>query len=565
MNAIFILLGGAMIAPPLPLPEADYILPEIEVHGEKWSDATGPLPLAETILDGSDIARRPGGNLADLLISVAGLRLASWSGALSPAISIRGSTTEQVLVLVDGRRLNPAQGQGADLSQVSLESVESVEVMRGGASTAWGGDAVGGAIQIKTRPPQDTKTRFRVAGGGANTKDLSGSAGFGIGGDWHARISAQRMETRGDYAVPDAEIDHIQNGDIEQTTASSAVQGALAGQMLARIDATFLRGERGVPGSEEFPTPTARLFDENESVGIHLEPAGDRKLAPLFDGSISSQRRNYRDPHAALGAVDDEHRNARAAGEAGIVWKMGANSLRTFAGFSRDHLHSTTDGEHVRDTAHLRAHVVHDRQLAGRNVRALASARVDHVSGFDALVSPRFGIQGELIPSALLWRASAGLAFRPPTFDDLFWPARASAAGNPNLKAETSRDVDAGLSLTALHGRAHLGFDVFARAVEDLIQWSPGAAGIWRPQNIGRASLAGFESEARGEVPLTTRWMLQASGTLTRLASRDDTAAPNVDGKELPYRPNWTGAALLCLLRPDAGELEAQWRFVGDA
>ena len=565
MTAIFLLLGGAMIAPRLTLPEAHYFLPEIEVRGEKWPDATGPLPLSETVLDRSDIARRPGGNLADLLVPVAGLRLASWGGGLSPAISIRGSTTEQVLVLVDGRRLNSAQGQGADLSQVSLESVESVEVLRGGASTAWGGDAVGGAIQIKTRAPKDTEARFRVAGGGANTKDLSGSAALGLASDWHARFSAQRLETRGDYAVPDAEIDHIQNGDIEQTTASTAVQGLLPGQTLARIDASFLRGERGVPGSEEFPTPTARLFDENKSIGVHFERAGERKLAPLFDGSMFSQSRNYRDPQAALGAVDDEHRNARAAGEGGVVWKMGPTSMRTFAGFSRDHLRSTTDGDHLRDTAHLRAHAVHDRVLAGRKVRALASARLDRVSGFDPFVSPRFGIQGEVIPASLLVRASAGLAFRPPTFDDLFWPARASAAGNPHLKAETSRDLDAGISLSALHGRAHLGIDVFARAVEDLIQWSPGAAGIWRPQNIGRASLAGFEGEMLGKVPLGERWTLQGIGTLTHLASRDETGAPNVDGKELPYRPNWTGAASLLLLRPDAGELEAQWRFVGDA
>ena len=564
MIAQFLLFGGALIAPAIALPEADYVLPEIEVRAKKWADATGPLPLSQTFLDREDIARRPGGNLADLLLPVAGLRIASWGGGLSSAISIRGSTTEQVLVLVDGRRLNPAQGQGADLSNIPLESVESVEVLRGGASTAYGGDAVGGAIHITTRDASENGARFRIAGGGANSKDLSGSAAFGFVGDWRARVSAQHLESRGDYAVPDAEIDHIQNGDIEQTTASALVQGSPLDHALARLDASSLRSERGVPGSEEFPTPTARLFDENESAGLHVEGLGE-KIAPLFDGSMFSQRRTYDDPNAALGAVHEEHKNARAAGEAGLAWKSTANSLRTFAGFSRDHLRSTTDGDHVRDAAHVRAHAVHERVLAGRNVSALASARFDHVSGFDPFVSPRLGVQGELIPASLVVRASAGLAFRPPTFDDLFWPARASAAGNPDLRAETSRDVDAGISLNTLHGRAHLGVDVFARAVDDLIQWSPGAGGIWRPHNIGRASIAGFEGEARGEIPLANGWMLQGNGSLTHLASRDETGEPNVDGKELPYRPNWSGAASLLVVRPNSGELEAQWRFVGDA
>ena len=555
-----------MIARAVSLPEADYVLPEIEVHGEKWPDATGPLPLAETVLDRRDIERRPGGNLADLLLPVAGLRIASWSGGMAPAVSIRGSTTEQVLLLVDGRRLNSAQGQGADLSQVSLEFVESVEVLRGGASTAFGGDALGGAIHVKTRDASETGARCRVAGGGASMKDLSASAAFGLVSNWNARVSAQRVESQGDYAVPDAEIDHIENGDIERTWASALVQGSPIPHSLARIDASLLRSEQGVPGSEEFPTPTARLFDENETVGFHFETSDEKKLVPIFDGSMFSQRRTYEEPGAALGPVHDEHRNARAAGEAGLAWKSGgATSVRTFAGFSRDHLRSSTDGDRRRNTAHVRAHIVHDRVVAGRSVRALASARFDHVDGFDGFVSPRLGFQGDLIPASVLLRASAGLAFRPPTFDDLFWPARATAAGNPDLRAETSRDADAGITVTALHGHAQLGIDVFARAVDDLIQWSPGAAGIWRPHNIGRAHIAGFEGEARGEVPLPRGWILQGTGTLTHLASQDATGEPNVDGKELPYRPNWTGAASVIVARPHAGEIEALWRFIGDA
>ena len=168
---------------------------------------------------------------------------------MAPAVSIRGSTTEQVLLLVDGRRLNSAQGQGADLSQVSLEFVESVEVLRGGASTAFGGDALGGAIHVKTRDASETGARCRVAGGGASMKDLSASAAFGLVSNWNARVSAQRVESQGDYAVPDAEIDHIENGDIERTWASALVQGSPIPHLRARIDASLLRSEWSALGT----------------------------------------------------------------------------------------------------------------------------------------------------------------------------------------------------------------------------------------------------------------------------------------------------------------------------
>jgi outer membrane cobalamin receptor len=207
--------------------------------------------------------------------------------------------------------------------------------------------------------------------------------------------------------------------------------------------------------------------------------------------------------------------------------------------------------------------LVHDWSVAGRPLRALASARLGHVSGGGSVARPRVGFQSEVLPGLASVRASAGLAFRPPTFDDLFWPARASAAGNLDLDAETSRDADAGISLTGMSGRAHVALDAFVREVNDLIQWAPGAAGIWRPQNIGRAHLAGFEAEGRVEAPLAHDTALHLSATLAHLSSRDDSGEPNVDGRELPYRPEWTAAAG-AIVAKSTTEIEAFYRRIAD-
>ena len=88
----------------------------------------------------------------DVLGKVAGVNVRRFGGlGAHSTVSIRGSKGEQVLVLVDGMRLNSAQRSSVDLSTLPLRSVERIDVVRGGGSARYGSDAVGGVISITTR------------------------------------------------------------------------------------------------------------------------------------------------------------------------------------------------------------------------------------------------------------------------------------------------------------------------------------------------------------------------------------------------------------------------------
>jgi outer membrane receptor protein involved in Fe transport len=186
------------------------------------------------------------------------------------------------------------------------------------------------------------------------------------------------------------------------------------------------------------------------------------------------------------------------------------------------------------------------------------------VRGFSPFFSPRLGLLAPLLPDRLDVRASAGLSYRTPSFDELFWAPRASAAGNPDLRAEVGRDVDAGFTLTGLSRAARLDVGAFVRVVDDLIQWIPGANGIWRPHNVGSARLAGLELDASVETRLASRTRLRLDASGTHLRTEDRTDDPNVRGKELVYRPRWTSSAALVLTHDERTELEATLRFTDD-
>ncbi len=544
------------------------VLPPVEVRSTPLPDPLGPFPLATTRIGPRTVAAHPGGDLGDVLLPLTGLRVTSLGApGLGSSVSIRGSTTAQVLVLVDERRLNTAQGGGVDLATIPLEMVESVEVFRGGASAFWGSDALGGAIHVRTKPPYGNAGSIYIGGGSHRERVLAGTGSLALGAAWGVRLSTRLFTTNGDYGYVDdrrGSAETITNGDLQQFSGGLRVEGEASEGLRVRMEASALRGERGVPGSEEFPTPSARLRDDRLDWGTRVVRTLSRAWQLSGDVALVSSRRSYTEPEATFGAIADSHENTRVAAETGVARLGERNALRVQAGYAADFLDSTTDGRRRREAGSLSARFSLDRELASRNVRWMGAARLDVVHGFAPAWSPRIGLLYEAAPEKLSLSFSTGLSYRTPSFDDLFWPARATAAGNPDLKPEHGLDFDAGFSLRGLPLGTRVTCNGFVREVRDLIQWAPGAAGIWRPHNVGRVRMAGVEGEADVVLPLPAGAEGRLAGSATLLESRDCTGEPNVDRRRLVYRPRWSGAAVAEVRTMRVGTLTTIWSFVDD-
>ena len=97
-------------------------------------------------------------------------------------------------------------------------------------------------------------------------------------------------------------------------------------------------------------------------------------------------------------------------------------------------------------------------------------------------------------------RASVGRAYRPPTFNDRYWPFDGFARGNPDLSPETAWEYELGVS-QSFTDRATLSVTGFRRDAEDLIDWQPedpaDPFGIWSPVNVSRSRTQGAETALR--------------------------------------------------------------------
>ena len=126
-----------------------------------------------TIITAADIEKSTARTLPELLGREAGVLTRSLYGnnATGATVDIRGfgaASTQNTLILLDGRRLNDVDLSGVDLSIIPLQSIERIEITRNSGAVLYGDGAVGGAINIITRQPEMAGTSAFIKAGAGN-------------------------------------------------------------------------------------------------------------------------------------------------------------------------------------------------------------------------------------------------------------------------------------------------------------------------------------------------------------------------------------------------------------
>jgi outer membrane cobalamin receptor len=159
-------------------------LGEIVVTAEKDEEPIGRIPRNVTVITADDIAQAPSNNLTDLLARESGVHLRSLFGHDKRAgVDIRGmgdTFVSNVIVMVDGFRMNSPDLAGANLAAIALDQIERIEIVRGAGSVLYGDGAVGGVVNIITKKGVKTPTfHLSATYGSYDTSDTRASLGAG--------------------------------------------------------------------------------------------------------------------------------------------------------------------------------------------------------------------------------------------------------------------------------------------------------------------------------------------------------------------------------------------------
>ena len=448
---------------------------------------------AVEVITAEQIRRLPARSVAEVLQWALGVDLMPRSPALFD-VAVRGSSFEQVLVLVDGIRVSDAQTGHFDLNlAVPLDQVERIEILRGPASTLHGADAVGGVIQVVTRRAAGSSAR--IEGGSFGSAGLALGHGVGVGAT-RVDLGAELRRSSG----------HRVGTDYRIGMGRAALSAPLAGRTL-RADLGYAARDFGAdafyapfPSYEETRALTASLgwLEEGDS-RLSVEP---RLSLRRHDDDFTLKR-------AEPTFYRNQHQTQQAGGE--LMARFAAAPLLRLAGgveAYRDQLWSATLGDRTESRGALLAEAA-----AGRlgQVTVTAGVRADWYQAFGWFTSP--SAAAAWWPGAgVRLRGSLGRALRTPTWTERYYRDPANI-GDPNLMPERAWSGEVGADAYPLAG-VRLGVAGFVRSADDLIDWAkpsstPGAP--WQTRNVEDARFSGLETEAGIEELLGVRWTLRGS------------------------------------------------------
>jgi len=492
----------------------------IVVTGTRSETPRAASPVTTEVIDRQRLAESGVQTAAEALALRPGLWLERGIAG-TVGISIQGLGPQYVLILVDGARQIGRTDGVIDLDRFGVEDLEQIEIVRGPSSVLYGSDALGGVVNLVTRPARERiavdalaridsrlgqELRGRIAGG---ARGYAGSLGASYrdgpairidddgtaiatsldaytdahvtGRGTHRRGDAWRFDAAADYLRRDLHGVDVAGGgavldrrNLVETAAGQALATWSGERTAARIEADaslyrdqFLSDQRMAGALDQYQVTNEHLVEGSgqlaRELGRHRVIGGGEILRETLESErLSEPGDRYR---AALYAQDE--------------WRLGAS----------------------------------DEAIV------VPAARVDADSQFGVHATPRVAARWQL-PRRGVVRGSVGMGYRAPSFKELLLRFANPGAGyivegNPELDPETSISAQSGGEWQAARW-LWLSADGYVNRLRGMITTvarPDDGSGMLRfgYDNIGRARTAGVELYAiagRGRAALELGWAL---------------------------------------------------------
>lgn len=520
----------------------------VTVTATRGNSLITDIPSSVDVVDARVIERENPQNLAEVMDGVQGVFIKDYGGIGGiKTVSLRGSSSEQVLVLMDGQRLNNPQNGQVDFSTISVEGIERIEVVRGGNSAIYGADAVGGVINIITKKGVGkTGIEANVSGaiGSFQTRTGEGSFQYNLPRSL-VNVSYRYLTSKGDFEYTD-----------EGKTLTKQNNDVMAHEVFARqrmefgnphnpsnLNTTYIYhySERGSPGTSELPYYSARTSALTHQLTGTLSMPLARKVDHLKIQANAQFGRSTYDNTELLVPTHSRNDTRTAGGEAQINTVLSTLLSLTYgAGGRYEEMEGNSfqiQPSRTTTYAFLQSESsFHPALPQVASISLIPAVRLDRFSDFGVHISPKVG---SVLNMDEYWlntslKGNVGLSFRAPTFNDMYWPADAYTEGNPDLQPEHGWDYDVGVRFR-LPTLNHISVDLtwFENRMSDLIVWQSDPNAIWRPHNLAKTRLKGTETSLSLE-PIRNHLSLNVNYTF--LLSENKSGDSN-DGNVLPYRP----------------------------
>ena len=587
----------------------------VVVTASRQEQASSQTPAAISVIDAEEIADRQPEKMADLFKELPGVDVQG-EGPFRGLPVIRGMSSNRVLILVDGQRLNNAREStlfaGIQPGLVDLSEVDRIEVMRGPASVLYGSDAMGGVINIITKKPDLGAETFEMShsldyeyGSAADSSSVHADI-RGNGAGWGFNLSVG-WETVDDYKAPKEAADSpyysqyvhrdgtVPNSGMDQASVQGGFRILTGESGVFKTNFEVVRTDDiGYPGFDPETSGVDINFPrfDRDKIGIGWDSGPALGFSNIsvsgYYQSVIKESKRFIDPSPYFFIHSFTKSNVDTLGfNTQGVTDLGAHHMTMGLDFYRDDLEDETQNEYPWESNNNVSVpksyqeglglYLQDEWKVTEKLRILGGLRGDRFvfkseddpnyvgEPFDVTDSDISGNIGAMysVTSHVELTGLVARGFRAPNIQERAFTGSVSQPGywvvqNPDLTSERSLNYEMGFKVR--YDRYYGGLNVFYNDIRDFITFVElgedpiTGLNLIQYDNIDDATVKGIEIEL--ETLVSERWTLITNYSYTE-GDNDNTGEP------LGFIPPWK---VVLGLRYQAPKwwIEANGRFVGE-
>jgi vitamin B12 transporter len=427
----------------------------------------------------------------------------SGSPGTQAEVMIRGATTSQTLIMIDGVEVNTGATGGFDISNLTTDNLDRVEVLRGAGGSLYGSQAIGGVVNLISQEGEGAPKASILSEGGNQATQRQVLTMNGAQGNLGVSGAVSYFSTEGYQPINDSS---------DNLSGSLRLDYHLDDKTTVRGFARYFRSNISLVNFTNFTgklNPTAHQRGEFMLFKGEIERELTERLTARISGSfVRNEIRINFPPYAGntgfeiseVDRIPEETSDANA--ELIYSWTNGWRSLAGFD-FKNRWLRTSDDSTFIVPPPSISAFSATRQEYAGYleqegsafdgRVLGTMGVRIDGNSQFGEEVSPSWSVAIPLKEINTTLRGSYSEGFRAPSFDELYFPF----FGNPNLQPEISSEYDGGFT-TTFGEMFSFTSTYFSRRVHDLIVTVPVPVSPQNPfgstaGNAGRVDVQGVE------------------------------------------------------------------------
>ena len=457
---------------------------EVNLQGRFLSTPYNDVNENVVVITKQQIQNSPATSIDELLQFHSGLDIKRrGSNGVQSDITIRGSSFEQVLVLVNGIRMNDSQtGHNTFNIPFDISSVERVEIIKGSSAKLYGQNVYAGVINIVTKSSSEEQVTIKAQGGDFKTYDLSASATFGSE-KFTNLFSISNGASDGYRYNTDYQIrNFFYQNKLKLNEGSLSLQ------------AGFSEKKFGANGF--YASPTAiNQYEETQASVVSLQY--QQKFNHLSVNSSVYWRRGQ-DMYLFIRENPSYYRNMHIGNNVGgtvnATYESSLGTTGIGVDYRKEYLVSSNLGDRNRDVTQV--FFDHQFRFFNKKLEINPGASWANYSGGNFFY-PGMDVGFIFNPNHKVFGAISK-GFRIPTFTDLYYTSP-TEIGNPDLVPESA--VSSELGYRFQNEKILAKISGFIRNTNNGIDWlKETPQSPWKAENVGKIHLKGFETEFKHQL-----------------------------------------------------------------